>query len=67
MQKLTFSAHMLNLKTLPGIFGSSKNNLARKTRFLHFNIAVKTEAEGLNKLLKVVTSKYSIPKMRKYS
>lgn len=64
MQKLILTEHMLNLKTLPRIFGSSKNNLARKKLFLQFNMASKTEAEGLNKLLKVMTSRYSIPKMK---
>lgn len=55
--KANITEHILNLKTLPGVFGSSKNDLVTKILFLHFNIAGETEVERLNNLLKVVTSR----------
>lgn len=55
--KANITEHTLNLKTLSGIFGSSKNDLVTKMLFLHFSIAGETEAERLNNLLKVVTSR----------
>lgn len=55
--KANITKHIFNLKTILRIFGSSKNDLATKMLFFHFNIACESEAERLYNLLNVVTSR----------